>query len=233
MDNIDVMIVNRLFNEMKEDKKVTKSFADFFLELQKTPWYHQFLHSAVNQITAVSPGQRLLDVGTGPGVLLQILACTYPELSLTGIDPNQDMLEKGRLNLLINSARLVRGTLQELSGKKTSGYDWITFCSVLYLLTDPYAELAIAHQLLNSKGTIIILTPTAKFKWIATGKQAVLTPTLFGKGTILLWRWLTHGRSVRWSNRQIAYHYADQAGLSYSRMETFNGLAMIETLTQP
>ncbi|THV24520.1 class I SAM-dependent methyltransferase [Glycomyces paridis] len=51
-------------------------------------------------IAAVAPeGAALLDVGTGPGILLQTLARTRPDLRLTGVDLAPDMVDLARRNL--------------------------------------------------------------------------------------------------------------------------------------
>jgi ubiquinone/menaquinone biosynthesis C-methylase UbiE len=51
-------------------------------------------------IAAVAPnGGRVLDVGTGPGVLLVELARRRPDLSLSGVDLSADMVAAARRNL--------------------------------------------------------------------------------------------------------------------------------------
>lgn len=51
-------------------------------------------------IAATAPdGAALLDVGTGPGILLQALARLRPDLRLAGVDLAPDMIDHARRNL--------------------------------------------------------------------------------------------------------------------------------------
>lgn len=45
------------------------------------------------------PGGRVLDVGTGPGLLLVALARVRPDLALTGVDVSPEMVAAARRNL--------------------------------------------------------------------------------------------------------------------------------------
>jgi ubiquinone/menaquinone biosynthesis C-methylase UbiE len=53
----------------------------------------------------VPTGARVLDVGTGPGILLVELARRRPDLDLTGIDLSPDMAAMATRNLAPHSAR--------------------------------------------------------------------------------------------------------------------------------
>lgn len=45
---------------------------------------------------ALSPGLRILDVGCGTGTLAVLIKSTHPDVSLVGIDPDPDALERAR-----------------------------------------------------------------------------------------------------------------------------------------
>lgn len=45
------------------------------------------------------PGERLLDVGCGTGVLLEALSASVPDAQLSGADPSPEMLEVARKRL--------------------------------------------------------------------------------------------------------------------------------------
>jgi ubiquinone/menaquinone biosynthesis C-methylase UbiE len=60
------------------------------------PAYHRI---ATDLASAVPDGAALLDVGTGPGVLLMELAKHRPDLRLTGLDLSEDMVALARKNL--------------------------------------------------------------------------------------------------------------------------------------
>ena len=54
---------------------------------------------------AAPQGATVLDIGTGPGVLLAELAQLRPDLQLTGIDLSADMITAARRNLTPHAAR--------------------------------------------------------------------------------------------------------------------------------
>ncbi len=59
-----------------------------------------FYRRIADDIAATAPhGAAVLDVGTGPGVLLAEIAARRPDLELTGIDLSADMVEAARRNL--------------------------------------------------------------------------------------------------------------------------------------
>jgi ubiquinone/menaquinone biosynthesis C-methylase UbiE len=53
---------------------------------------------------SLPPGARLLDVGTGPGYLLDYLARDRPDLNLWGLDSSPDMIRRTRQRALASQA---------------------------------------------------------------------------------------------------------------------------------
>ena len=79
----------------------------FRVELEPPPWLYHLLARGpffkrvyrlfLDDLRAgVPPGVRLLDVGTGPGFLLDYLLPLRPDLSLYGLDLSRQMLRRGR-----------------------------------------------------------------------------------------------------------------------------------------
>jgi ubiquinone/menaquinone biosynthesis C-methylase UbiE len=64
-------------------------------------WFAKpFYSHMARQIAAAAPRDAaLLDVGTGPGILLKMLAKSRPDLRLTGIDIADDMIDHAKQNL--------------------------------------------------------------------------------------------------------------------------------------
>jgi ubiquinone/menaquinone biosynthesis C-methylase UbiE len=84
----------------------TSIFRDKHLE--PPPWLYarlargSLMHLIYRQVAGdlagdLPPGSRLLDVGTGPGYLLEHLAGVRPDLSLWGLDYSAAMIQRGRL----------------------------------------------------------------------------------------------------------------------------------------
>ncbi|MFB9662925.1 class I SAM-dependent methyltransferase [Glycomyces mayteni] len=59
----------------------------------------QYRRIAADIAAAAPHGAAVLDIGTGPGLLLRALATTRPDLRLTGIDLAQDMIDHATENL--------------------------------------------------------------------------------------------------------------------------------------
>ena len=79
----------------------------FRVELEPSPWlytliargsiYRRIYRLFLADLTAALPsGARLLDVGTGPGYLLDYLSSLSPDLKLCGVDLDHQMLHLGR-----------------------------------------------------------------------------------------------------------------------------------------
>ncbi|MBO3735444.1 class I SAM-dependent methyltransferase [Glycomyces niveus] len=69
---------------------------DTIARLFAKPFYSRM----AKEIAAFAPkGATVLDVGTGPGILLKMLIRARPDLRITGIDIAADMIEHARHNL--------------------------------------------------------------------------------------------------------------------------------------
>lgn len=69
---------------------------DTIARLFAKPFYRRM----AKEIAAFAPkGATVLDVGTGPGILLKMLVRARPDLRITGIDIAADMIEHARHNL--------------------------------------------------------------------------------------------------------------------------------------
>ena len=70
-------------------------FSKFFSNLQEAPWYRAFLNPVIDQIGTEG---KLLDIGTGSGKLIQILA-TEKGLDCVGVDTDSNMLTEAKEKL--------------------------------------------------------------------------------------------------------------------------------------
>jgi arsenite methyltransferase len=111
----------------------------------------------VREALAVAPGERVLDVGCGPGFYLAELADQVgPTGSVTGIDASPQTLAlarrrtQGRGNVMLHQADATALPVPD------AGFDAALSVQVLEYVADPDAALAELHRALRSGGRLVI-----------------------------------------------------------------------------
>lgn len=97
----------------------------------------------------------ILDIGTGPAILLRSLSKKYPESIICGTDYNLNIAkikDRRKLNLVINDAR-------HLSFKSGS-FDAVFLLDVLEHIPDPVPVMIELDRILKPKRFIIVSLPT-------------------------------------------------------------------------
>jgi ubiquinone/menaquinone biosynthesis C-methylase UbiE len=110
---------------------------------------------------SLAPGQRLLDVGCGTGVLLERLAAHAPDARFVGVDATPGMLARAR-------ARLGTGvSLIEASGEAlplpSRSVHVVVSTSALHYMADAPRALRDMHRVLAPGGTLVLLDWCADF----------------------------------------------------------------------
>jgi len=201
-------------------------FSTFFSNLQEAPWYRQFLHPVLGQINANS---SLLDIGTGSGKMLEILA-NEKNVTCIGTDTSEDMLNEAKEKLSYTNVKL------ELTpkGKKLpfdkNSFDYITICSVLFHLEKKEIDKMLKEylHLLKKDGKIIILTPTGN------GNLLKLIKHYFSikNTTVFIWYSATKKRAKQWTVENYLLEYAANHHLKFKREIVMNGFAQLEILKE-
>lgn len=106
-----------------------------------------------------SPPLRILDVGTGPGILSNLLSELGHEV--TGIDASEGMLKRARSNsfALQNSIQLLQGDGERLPFASGS-FDAVVNRYVLWTLPQPEKALAEWQRVLLPGGRLVIIDGT-------------------------------------------------------------------------
>jgi ubiquinone/menaquinone biosynthesis C-methylase UbiE len=197
----------------------------FFSNIQEAPWYSEFLGAIVRK---VGPGARLLDIGTGPGKLLELL---YQEKAVqaVGADTSVSMLEEARRKLQYSECKLVQLGNGEPFPFEAGSFEYVTFCSVLFNLEpDQYGFLlAEARRVLTENGQILVLSPSGR-----AGGYLRITARYFSffNLSMYLWYTLTRERARHWSQHSPLKDFAGLNQLAYAQEPVFDGFALLEIL---
>lgn len=117
-----------------------------------------FYSRMAREIAAAVPrGAALLDVGTGPGILLRKLAKARPDLRITGIDIAADMIDHAKLNLadLDNMPELLTADVADLPFED-GRFDYVVATFSSHHWEDPEGGAAEVIRVLRSGGRLRI-----------------------------------------------------------------------------
>jgi ubiquinone/menaquinone biosynthesis C-methylase UbiE len=102
----------------------------------------------------MKPGQRLLDLGCGTGVLLERLAEKYPTLLLHGIDSTQEMLGVARQRL--KGTVCLEQSWAEALPFKDASFDVVVSCNMFHYIRKPVQALQETRRVLKETGLFIV-----------------------------------------------------------------------------
>lgn len=203
------------------------SFSRFFSSIQEAPWYREFLEPVARRVV---PGTRLLDIGTGPGKLLELL---HQEKGINGVgtDISKSMLEEAQRKLRYTDCRLV----QLQNGKplpfEAGTFEYVTFCNILFNLEPDQCGFLLteARRVLAENGRILVLTPSGR-----TGGYTRITANYFSffNLSMYLWYTLTRERARYWSQHSPLRGFAERNHLEYGQELVFDGFALLEMLKE-
>jgi ubiquinone/menaquinone biosynthesis C-methylase UbiE len=115
------------------------------------------VESALKTLVGNRPFQTMLDLGTGTGRLLEILAPLYRRG--VGIDLSREMLSVARANLDragVGHAQVRQGDIYMPPVERDS-FDLVTIHQVLHYLDDPGAAIREAARMLRPSGRLVIV----------------------------------------------------------------------------
>jgi len=199
-------------------------FSKFFSHLQEAPWYRAFLNPVINQI---GTSGKLLDIGTGSGKMIQILA-TEKEKECTGVDTNKDMLAEAKIKLQNINAELVEIMPNVELPFKDNHFDYVTICSVLFHMEKKDIDNMMndSLRLLNNGGKIVILTPTGDGNIMKLSKHFF---SVKNRG-IYVWYHSTKHRAKLWTEENYIAEYAKRLHLKYKREVVMKGFAQLDII---
>jgi SAM-dependent methyltransferase len=128
--------------------------------------YSRFLSPQMAEFAGVAPGQRVLDVGSGPGVLTRELVERIGAEAVTAADPSESFVEAARRTL--PGVRVVRTAAEDLPFDDGE-FDAAIAQLVVHFMTDPVAGLTEMRRVTRRGGTV------AACVWDFDGGQAPLS----------------------------------------------------------
>jgi SAM-dependent methyltransferase len=199
-------------------------FAALLNRTQNTQWYHAFLQPVAAQIP---PQSRVLDIGTGPGQLLETL---WREKGITGagVDTSKRMIKMARARLKGTSLELQLTGVNDLLPYPPASFDAVTLCNVLFGLGDTERNelLNQASRLLRPGGRILSLTPTGN----RALTELLQSQPSWPHWSIIPWYLSTRKAGKHWTHSDYLLKFSRSNGYHYQQNVVFSGFAVLETL---
>lgn len=114
-----------------------------------------YRHIADEVAASTGTGEAVLDVGTGPGLLLAHLARRRPDLLLHGVDLSPHMIAHARTNLADHEVELSVGDVGALPYPDNS-FDVVVSSLSMHEWPDPVAAAAELERVLRPRGTLAL-----------------------------------------------------------------------------
>jgi ubiquinone/menaquinone biosynthesis C-methylase UbiE len=115
---------------------------------------HARVAARLVDLAAPAKGEHVLDVGTGTGLVAQLVAPTVNPGMVIGIDLSESMLSIARSRKAKNAQYL--GMAAEHLVFRPATFDLVTMGEALAYLADPTAALAEAHRVLKPGGRLAV-----------------------------------------------------------------------------
>src|ERR1700674_2878277 len=115
---------------------------------------HERVAARLVEIAAPQKGEHVLDVGTGTGLVANLVAPRVSPGSVIGIDLSEQMLAIARSKKSKNTQFL--GMAAERLVFKPESFDLVTMGEALAYLADPTAALGEAHRVLRPGGRLAV-----------------------------------------------------------------------------
>ena len=168
--------------------------ADFFVRVQGASFYEQMFRTAIEQLPP-GDGRRLLDVGSGPGLLTRLAAARGYDA--TGIDADPDMIEAAnRIARQEGSRAAFRVGSVEDASLGARPFDVVTAASLLAVLTDRAAGIQALWRLVAPGGNLLIIEATNRMTPENADRLIVAGQIGAGADVLRLWAAGREGQTV-------------------------------------
>jgi ubiquinone/menaquinone biosynthesis C-methylase UbiE len=203
----------------------------FFL-VHDSEWYPSLLQPVRQHIIKDRNNKYVLDVGTGPGKLPELLIRADESLQITGVDISTPMIHEAQKRIKHENVFFVLQKRNAPLPFAANRFDVVTFCSVLFLLdasTRSYL-LSEALRVLKRDGQIIVLTPSG-LKPVLSAYQASWKFSVMRRHwTFIAWKIFTSGAGRAWQNEKWLVQHSKLMNVKYEHQWVFDNNASMEVL---
>lgn len=205
-----------------------------FNKATKSGWYPEFLNPVVQAITDNAEYHTVLDIGTGPGTVPQMLIKKDSSLQITGIDIDTTMIDEAKKRVVHKNVSFQYQKINAPLVFENKKFDVVTFCSVLFLVDDNVKKQLITEALrvLKPNGKMIILTPSGKKPILSSFIEVWQYQFSFNNFTFPIWKMATTSKGRKWQRQKWLENYAMENKLNYTISLTFNNNATLEILSR-
>ncbi len=175
-------------NLVKKDETVDEFFEGQLKILQKEKGYRFSVDAfLLSHFTDLGPRDRVIDLGTGSGVISLILACRYPSVNALGVEIQEELADMARRSAMLNKldqrVKMQVGDVKNIKKNfEPQSFDAVVFNPPYRRLNagriNPNHEKAVARH--EIKGTIHEFLTAAKYLLKDGGSVSVIYPASRG-----------------------------------------------------
>ena len=205
-----------------------------FLKATNSGWYPEFLNPVADSVLANPEHKQVLDIGTGPGTLPEMLISIDSSLQITGIDIDPGMIKEAKNRFSHKNVSFQNQKINAPLDFSNEQFDVVTFCSVLFLVDDNIRTdlMNEAMRVLKPDGKIIILTPSGMKSISSSFIEVWKYPSSINNFTFPIWKIATTRGARKWQQQKWLEKYAKEKKMNYTKTLTFNNNATIEIISK-
>ena len=192
----------------------------YFTRVHQTPFYHA-MHLGMAEFAALQPGMQVLDMGCGPGRLVEHL--WQQGVVVVGADGDWCMVARARE---LYGERPFVITLAADLPFANGRFDAVLAGNLLFFLDDPLAALREMVRVVRPGGRVTTWNPSEQMNLPAALDYITRHPEMtdFGRKHLVNWCGIAE-TNRRWSGDELAALFAAAGLTNFATMTTLDGLA--------
>jgi demethylmenaquinone methyltransferase/2-methoxy-6-polyprenyl-1,4-benzoquinol methylase len=195
-------------------------FVRYFVRVHQTPFYHN-MHVGMAEFALLTPGMQVLDMGCGPGRLVEHL--WQQGVAVVGADGDPCMVARARE---LYPQRPFVATLAEDLPFANGRFDTVLAGNILFFLDDPLAALREMGRVVRPGGRVVTWNPSEQMNLPAALDYITRHPEMtdFGRKHLVNWCGVAE-TNRRWSSDDLAALFAAAGLTNFETITTLDGLA--------